>query len=77
MEDKKSPIDQLMSISQRSLRPENRPTREEVVRAILHSEARKATLELGAALNSPIHKAMNKLAKTVWEMAEAEFKSPK
>jgi len=77
MANKESPIDELMLASHRSLRSENRPTREEAIRAILHSEARRATLELGVAMNSPIHKAMNKLAKTVWEMAEAEFKSPK
>ncbi len=77
MANKESPIDQLMSASQRSLRPENRPTREGAIRAILHSEARKATLELGAAMNSPIHKAMNKLAQSVWELAEAELKLPK
>jgi len=49
MENQNNSFGQLMSASHRSLRPENRPTREEVIRAILHSEARKATLELGAA----------------------------
>jgi hypothetical protein len=43
---------------------------EERVAVNLESLARQATLELGAALNSPIHEAMLKLARRVWEFAQ-------
>jgi hypothetical protein len=51
-------------------------SQEDRVSAVLDSAARQKVLELGAALNSPVHQALLALSREVWGLAQVVLGQP-